>query len=214
MAPPPGQDRLRSFVHQLNNLLGGIYNCVDLAKRAKDKEELDEALKMIEETISRAQFTVTAMRGELDGTTPTGVPGSAARAAAAQRERKAQESAPAVSRILVVEDEELNRQLLIRLLGTLDHVELRAAADGNEAVRLAEQYAPDFVILDLALPGLSGEPLLRELHKRRPELKVLVLSGFIDAGHPVVQHPAVVSFLQKPIEPRRLIELVREQLGR
>jgi DNA-binding NarL/FixJ family response regulator len=56
------------------------------------------------------------------------------------------------------------------------------AADGEEAVRVAEELLPDLVLLDLAMPrvdGLQSLPLLRE---RVPGVKVLVLSGFDSDG--------------------------------
>jgi DNA-binding NarL/FixJ family response regulator len=56
------------------------------------------------------------------------------------------------------------------------------SGDGQEGLKLCLELTPDLVVLDARLPGLGGAELLRELHKRLPNLKVLVFSGH-DSPH-------------------------------
>lgn len=60
----------------------------------------------------------------------------------------------AKKKILVVEDGELNRDLMVQLLG--DEYQVVLAVDGEEAVKKAERERPDLILMDLGLPGLDG----------------------------------------------------------
>src|SRR3989304_82781 len=71
-------------------------------------------------------------------------------------------------KILVVEDGEFNRDLLIQLLG--DQYQVVVAVDGEEGVRKAEQEKPDLILMDLGLPGLDGWEATRII-KANGELK-------------------------------------------
>jgi len=66
-----------------------------------------------------------------------------------------------MKRILVVEDQDLNRELLVQLLDGIYKVE--TAADGQEALDRVESLAPDLVLLDLSLPVVDGWTVARRL---------------------------------------------------
>jgi DNA-binding response OmpR family regulator len=80
------------------------------------------------------------------------------------------------SRVLVVEDQRDLAELLAHNL-RVEGLEARVAGDGNEAVRVADGWAPDLVILDLMLPGRDGFDVLRALRGRSQDLPVLILSA-------------------------------------
>lgn len=54
------------------------------------------------------------------------------------------------------------------------------AADGAEALELFDEHQPDCVVLDIEMPGVGGLEALEELQRRRPEVPVIMLSGFSD----------------------------------
>jgi CheY-like chemotaxis protein len=56
------------------------------------------------------------------------------------------------------------------------------AANGTECLRVADTIHPDLVLLDLALPGLSGLEVLAELRRRHPDTPVVVMSGLLSGG--------------------------------
>src|SRR5581483_12281704 len=90
------------------------------------------------------------------------------------------------------------------------------AADGREAVRVAEQHPGriDLVVSDVVMPYLGGRQLVEQLEALRPGLKVLLLSGYTDDA--VVRHgvrEAEYAFLQKPFTPTALARKVREVLN-
>jgi DNA-binding NarL/FixJ family response regulator len=80
-------------------------------------------------------------------------------------------------RVLVVDDHPLYREGLAMALETMEDVEVVGqAADGTTATELARSLAPDVVIMDLHLPGMSGVEATRQLLADRPNTRVLVLT--------------------------------------
>jgi DNA-binding NarL/FixJ family response regulator len=80
-------------------------------------------------------------------------------------------------RVLVVDDHPLYREGLAMALETMEDVEVVGqAADGATAAELATSLAPDVVIMDLHLPGMSGVEATRQLLADRPDTRVLVLT--------------------------------------
>ncbi len=74
-----------------------------------------------------------------------------------------------MSRILLVEDNELNRDMLSRRLIRRGY-RVDLAADGMEGLQMAEATSPDLILLDLSLPGMDGWEVLRRL-KQHPVMK-------------------------------------------
>jgi DNA-binding NarL/FixJ family response regulator len=84
---------------------------------------------------------------------------------------------PLVTRILVADDFAVVRSGLRRLLDAKPDLEVVAeAADGHEAVEKALQEDIDLAILDVSMPRMTGIQAAAELHKRKPEIRVLMLS--------------------------------------
>lgn len=95
--------------------------------------------------------------------------------ATALRAEADMEQAPE-EQILVVDDDVMTRDLLVRFL-SLRGYRVRAAKDGREALRLVEESSPDLVILDLAMPEMNGVELLRALAARDYAGRTIILSG-------------------------------------
>jgi PAS domain S-box-containing protein len=141
------------------------------------------------------------------------------RVAEAAAARAAPSAAPAVSvrgseTILVVEDDEMIRHLVQKVLKTNGYTVL-VAGDGSEAERVAGAHAGTIHLLmtDVVLPGLNGREVARRLVAQRAGIKVLFLSGYTDDA--IVHHGMLepgVAFLQKPFPPAVLGRKVREVL--
>jgi DNA-binding NarL/FixJ family response regulator len=87
----------------------------------------------------------------------------------------------ALIRILLADDHTIVRHGLRRMLEERPEWQVVAeACDGREAIRLAEQNNPDVAIIDVAMPLLNGIETTRQLVRRVPGLKVLVLSMHVD----------------------------------
>ena len=84
-------------------------------------------------------------------------------------------------RVLVADDHPFFRQGLRNLVDSNEELELVGeAADGREAVRLAQGSAPDVVLMDLQMPGLSGIEATRAVVAADPDVRVLVLTMYED----------------------------------
>lgn len=128
-------------------------------------------------------------------------------AASSQAPRAATESR---ARILLVEDDEGVRDLLV---GILTHYGYGVDAFATAEEALAHEGTFDLLLSDVLLPGMNGPDLARELRRRHPGLAVLLMSG--DTGHVVDPRELDVrGFLQKPFTARTLVERVEELLSR
>ncbi|MDD4931975.1 MAG: sigma-54 dependent transcriptional regulator [Methylacidiphilaceae bacterium] len=110
--------------------------------------------------------------------------------------------------ILLVEDER-NLARSIRELLTAQGHEVAQAFDGNEGLRQAEITAPDLLLLDARLPGLSGPELLRRARAIHPTLAALVFTAYASIEDAVaVMKLGAFDYLQKPLDLDRLCVLV------
>jgi two-component system phosphate regulon response regulator PhoB len=115
--------------------------------------------------------------------------------------------------ILICEDEPALRELV---RASLDgDYRFAEASDGYVALQLAQELAPDAVILDLMLPGLSGLDVLAELRadERLREIKVLIITAWSENREDLIAAGAD-DFLPKPFDPdelRRKLEKLLEE---
>ncbi|MGB8931975.1 MAG: response regulator, partial [Anaeromyxobacteraceae bacterium] len=84
-------------------------------------------------------------------------------------------------RILVVEDDDDNRELLAELLRLEGHA-VQEAGDAERALELAASEPFDAVIADVGLPRMDGLALARELRRRTPGVAVVAVSGYGDGA--------------------------------
>ena len=107
-------------------------------------------------------------------------------------------------RILVADDEPLATDRLNLLLARVEGVTLVGTAhDGTEAVALAEQVAPDVVMLDIAMPGLDGIEVARAL-SRLPRSPAVIFVTAYDQFAVAAFEVAAVDYLMKPADSTRL----------
>jgi len=84
-------------------------------------------------------------------------------------------------RLVIVDDHAILRQALRQLLE--QHTELEIVGDasnGREAVASVEKLMPDVVLMDMVMPGLSGLEATRQIRKRFPKTRVLILTGYME----------------------------------
>ncbi|HEY0947345.1 MAG TPA: CHASE domain-containing protein [Opitutaceae bacterium] len=119
-------------------------------------------------------------------------------------------------RILLVDDEESVRFVTSHMLRSMG-LQVDTAADGAEALSRFEDSGLryDLVVLDLTMPGMRGDEVLQRMRKLRPEVNVLLMSGYSEEdaiGH-LVQDGGSIAFLQKPFSVSALREKLRQLLG-
>jgi CheY-like chemotaxis protein len=112
-------------------------------------------------------------------------------------------------RVLLVDDVVEVRRMVstaLRFRGGFDV--LAEAADGSEAVRLAETLHPDIIVLDLGLPDIAGREVLSRLRSKSPTSKVVVFSGQ-DASDRDWVADNVAGYVLKDAEIDYLVELLK-----
>lgn len=111
-------------------------------------------------------------------------------------------------RVLIVDDEPPVRLMLDRIL-TNGGYHTTQAFDPDDGLRLLTAWAPvDLLITDVAMPGMSGDKLVRQARRTQPSLKVLYVTGFADRlflERRSVDHDA---FIQKPFHQAGVLEAV------
>ena len=116
--------------------------------------------------------------------------------------------------VLVVEDEEAIRQLVARLLRKKGY-EVLEASNAGEALLQAEDFSGTIHLLlsDVVMPFMSGMKLAARLRETRPDLRVVLMSGYPDTSvSEAERQEAGFHFLQKPIDPGTLTGSIRQIL--
>jgi CheY-like chemotaxis protein len=139
----------------------------------------------------------------------------------AAREKMAAESAPAKKDdltgsglILLVDDEELVRGAASAMLSFLGYTVIEAS-NGQEAIELFQRNSSriQLALIDLSMPVMNGEECLKHLKSMRPDLPVVLSSGYSETeAARRLQTAGLATFLQKPYTAQHLAELVKGAL--
>jgi len=117
--------------------------------------------------------------------------------------------------ILVTEDQDNVRRLVSRMLRGFGYHVLEAATGGEALAAAAAHAGPiHLLITDVVMPEMSGRELSAELKRRRPEIRMLYMSGY--TGNVIARHGLLeegVAFIEKPFTAESLASKVRDTLG-
>jgi len=120
-----------------------------------------------------------------------------------------------MTRILVADDNALSRELVREILNSPDY-EVIEAKDGQEALDLIENKAPDIALIDIQMPDQDGLSVVRKLRAkdRFVELPIIALTAFAMRGdRERALNAGFNSYLTKPIRPSLLREHVKRHLA-
>ena len=104
-----------------------------------------------------------------------------------------------LGRVLVVDDESEVVRLLRDALEGFGYT-VKITVSGREALGLLAVYRPDVVLLDVQMPGLSGQAVLEEIKRREPALPVIMVTGNRDADLAREVLAAAFDYVPKPFD--------------
>lgn len=115
-------------------------------------------------------------------------------------------------KVAIVDDHHMVRKGLLFFFKTQTDIEVVGeAANGKEAIDMIIRMNPDIVLMDLSMPDMNGVEATKELLKRNPSIKIVVVTSYADQDHviPAIQAGAKAYHL-KDVEPEELVETIRE----
>ena len=115
-----------------------------------------------------------------------------------------------INRVLVVEDDPDTAEF-IKILLEREHYTVFVAKDGGQAQSILTVKQPDFVILDLILPGESGFEVCERLRLTEKNVPVLVVSAItMDDAKQLAKRVGADDYLTKPFEPKVLLQQIKD----
>jgi two-component system, cell cycle sensor histidine kinase and response regulator CckA len=119
--------------------------------------------------------------------------------------------------VLVVEDDEAVRGMVVRLLSSSGYQVVDGGPAGEQALEASARHPGriDLLVSDLVLPGIAGRQLARRLLERRPELRILFMTGYPEARDhgddgPL---PRPAQYVRKPFSSRAFLQQLRELMN-
>jgi DNA-binding response OmpR family regulator len=121
-----------------------------------------------------------------------------------------------VAKILVIDDDDLVRKTIARILRSKDH-EVLTAEDGRSGIRVFRAEQPDLVITDLIMPEQEGIETIREICRMAPDTKIMAISGGARFGNVdflgMAAQLGASEILSKPFDPAALLAGIGRLLG-
>lgn len=113
---------------------------------------------------------------------------------------------PTIIRILVAEDNAIERSVLVDTLGVLGHMVVAEVETGAEAIEKARQFTPDAVLLDVHMPGANGVQAATDIATALPGTAVVLMTGDLSVTISAadVMRSSAVALLAKPVPPMTL----------
>ncbi len=122
-----------------------------------------------------------------------------------------------MANILIVDDDERIRKLLLRMLEGAGH-DVAVAADGDAAIARFRQRGADIILADILMPGKDGIEMILELRREAPELKIIAMSGGGRIGPGcylgIAEKLGASYTLAKPFSRDEVVAAVEEVLAR
>ena len=118
-----------------------------------------------------------------------------------------------MAKLLLVEDNEMNRDMLSRRLARKGYAVL-CAADGEQAVKLAAAETPELILMDMSLPVMDGWEATRRIKASTPAVPIIALTAHaMEGDERKAREAGCDDYDTKPIELERLLGKIQKLLG-
>jgi two-component system chemotaxis response regulator CheY len=118
-------------------------------------------------------------------------------------------------KLFLIDDEAAVRSMIRRSLDKEDNYEIEEAADGLEAVLKFDEFRPDLVVMDINVPWLDGIKMAQLFSRKRPDIKILAISGMGDTElREKAAAAGAAAFLKKPFDPDQIRSEVASLLSK
>lgn len=118
-----------------------------------------------------------------------------------------------LKKVLVVDDERLSREVLSKILSRYLGCEVYMASNSKEALSYLQSKEFDLLMIDLAMPGITGLELIKIVRSSKPDTSILVVTGNAnDNDISTIKSMGVNQIVYKPFKISSLLEMVAEVL--
>ncbi len=122
-----------------------------------------------------------------------------------------------LKKILHIEDEEDIREIAKMVLELMGGFEVRQAACGTDALEIVEEFAPDLLLVDVQMPGMTGPETLKAI-RALPGLEtipaIFMTAKLVGSEAEAMMQPADLGVIGKPFDPNTLPEEIRALWGK
>jgi two-component system chemotaxis response regulator CheY len=116
-------------------------------------------------------------------------------------------------KILIVEDSKLTREAIKSVTALRDYKIVDEAIDGEDAIRKYKRHKPDIVLMDLALPMMSGIDAIRAIIDYDPNAKIIAVSAlYSNEKKTAAMDAGAIEYVVKPFELHELLDAIDKVL--
>ncbi len=117
-----------------------------------------------------------------------------------------------MKKILIVEDNEINLNLIVEIL-TMNGYNVIVARDGVEAIMKAEQEHPDLILMDIQMPKMDGITAMKKIREAQKIDKIIALTAYAMKGdRESFIREGFTDYISKPIHVNELISVIKKYL--
>lgn len=117
----------------------------------------------------------------------------------------------ALIKVLLVDDHDLVRMGISRLLGDVKDIEvIGEATNGEDAIRLAKQLNPEVILMDVNMPGIGGLEAIKRILRSNPEIKILAVTTLGEEPYPtMILQAGANGYLTKGAGVNEMVQAIR-----
>ncbi len=115
-------------------------------------------------------------------------------------------------KVLVVDDEDLLRDLLVQIIQNSGYL-VEQAKDGEKAVETYKKFNPDIVIMDIVMPNTDGIQATEKILKYDPKASIVALTSFSSTKGDDILKAGVKEVVGKPVKSADLVEIIKKHIG-